>query len=194
MKHSLKLFCLALAVAGPGQALPLGPELVANGSFESPRNVGWSVDVGWGLDAPPHTGNIGAYTVYPYLGPAYWEQVLTSLTPGASYWVSFWVGNSPFPGPNPNGIEFDFGSDVFSASNLGDEYQELTFTHVASSSAETIHITGYNQETAIFLDDVSVREILPAGAPEVDARCFPQGLLLVGLLLLVSRRTERSLT
>ena len=183
----LLLYFLCLLLAGSAQAMPLGPELVSNGGFESSRTVGWSVDVGWGLDGPPHTGARSAYTVYPLLGPAYWEQVLTGLTPGTPYLVSFWVANSPFFGPDPNGIQFDFGSDVYSASDLGEDFQELSFTHVAASRSETIHISGYNQEGAIFLDDVSVREILPAAAPEMDPASLPGAVLLVGLLLVSGR-------
>ncbi|MFN8613711.1 MAG: hypothetical protein U0931_39620 [Vulcanimicrobiota bacterium] len=190
MKRGFFLLTTALCCTSVASAVPLGPELVINGDFEAPRNVGW-IDVGWGLDAPPHTGTRGAYTVYPVLGPAYWEQTLTGLTPGASYLVSFWVGNSPAFVPNTNGIEFDFGSEVYSAFQLGDDYQELGFTHVAASSSETIHITGFNYETAIFLDDVSVRQVLPDGAPELDGTAIPQGLLLIGWLLLASRRRSR---
>ena len=174
------------------QAVPLGPELVVNGGFETFRFAGWTNDF-WGNDAPPHSGARGAFSIGESLGESNLDQLILGLMPGQSYLVSFWAGNS-FQSPTPasNGILISLGSDSFSTFDVGEPYQEFTFTATPGATSESLHITGFNSGRAFFLDDVSVRQILPdpAAAPELD-RSGATSALTVMLVLLLWRREQK---
>ena len=191
MRKPLWVTILVVALNYAAQAAPLGPELVTNGSFETFGFVGWSNDF-WGNDAPPHSGVRGAFSIGESLGASNLDQVISGLQPGEAYLISFWAGNSfQSSTPNSNGIFVSFGVDSFSVFDVGEPYQEFSFTATPSGASESLHITGFNDPRAFFLDDVSVRQVLPdpAGAPELG--CTGGLETLAGALLLLALASSR---
>lgn len=185
------LILLLLLLSGPAQAVPVvvGPELVADGSFETFFLPDWT-RFGWGHDAPPHTGNRAVFTIFDTPNVATIGQMISGLVPGETYLISLWVGNS-FQSrvPMSNGVTVSFGLDTFSAFDVGEAYTELTFLSVASAPSQSLAVSGFNDPRAFFLDDVSVRQVAEA-APELGATGLPRALLI--LLLLGSSCSLRS--
>lgn len=186
MNRPLWFSLLVLTLHYAGQAVPLGPELVLNGGFET-RFAGWTNQF-WGNDAPPHSGARAAFSISEFLGESTLDQLISGLIPGASYQVSFWAGNSfQSDTPNSNGIQVSLGADTFSTFDVGEPYQEFSFIDIPGQGSEPLHITGFNNPRAFFLDDVSIRQVLPdpSGAPELDQMGAQQAAGVILLLLLL---------
>lgn len=184
MQRYLIFLLWLLTVSARAMPVLVGPELVVDGSFEKSFLPDWT-EFGWGHDAPPHTGSRAVFTIFDVPDVATISQTITGLVPGQSYLISFWVGNS-FQSrvPLSNGISVHFGTDTFSAFDVGEAYSQLSFVSMARAASQTLSLSGFNDPRAFFLDDVSVREVAEA-APELGAGGLPQGLLLSALVLLV---------
>ncbi len=187
------LLILLWLAGGPVRAAPLlvGPELVTDGSFERLFLPDWS-EFGWGRDGPPHSGAIGMFTIFDTPDVAFLSQVIEGLLPGETYLISLWVSNS-FQSrvPMSNGISVEFGTDRFTAFDVGEDYAELTFLSVAGAPSQVLTLSGFNDPRAFFLDDVSVRQVA-AGAPELNGEAMGPAFWALSLLFLACRSREWS--
>ncbi len=188
MKRMCLLLMLVFAKTGWS-----APNLVNNPGFEN-FFAGWVRPIGWGADAPPHSGNIGIFS----LGPSDFGNALTQLvqglTVGQIYDVSFWTRNSQIirnPPPGYVGVQVIFAGTVFTAFDTGEVYQQFQFTAPATATSETLSVGGINPDFSVFFDDFSVSEAA-AAAPELSGpQGFTAGLFILSTLaLLLERRGQ----
>lgn len=179
--------------AGPVSA-EFGPNLVANGGFESSNAVagsGWTTSgfIGEGfdhfLDSDPTHAHGGTRS---FAGGAVgsFGSISQSIatTPGMSYNIHLWLANlSGFA--DGTGIQVLWnGNVVYSESDiLGFGYREIVIDPLATSTSTLLTIALQDDSFYLNVDDISVRVV-----PE------PAGLALAGIALaglLLARRKPR---
>lgn len=186
MKPSQTLKSLALAAAlgaaalSAVQAAPVdresGPNLVANGGFESGDFAGWdagAVSFLSGVDGlSAHSGDFGAFG-----GEGVIRQHLTTV-PGAHYNIHFWLRNDGSL-PNRFFVQWD-GATVFDSTGMDAfEYTEFVIDPLASGALTELVIGFRNDFGFIEFDDIAVRVTPEPGS---------LGLLAAGLFAAARRR------
>jgi hypothetical protein len=190
---------LSLAASGAfGQA-----NLVLNGGFETGDFTDWNVngvytcvgasDLCLGLgptvddfDPLAHSGTYAAYLNGPTYSPDTLSQSISTATPGAGYYVTFWLATEA----SQNTVTPNFFDVVWDSQTVGSvvdgtnpDYVEYSFW-VRGTGADTLTFFSGNDPGGFVLDDVSV-----TSAPEPAAL----GLLLVGMTAVsVAARRRRA--
>ncbi len=163
------LACAASAFAGP-VAREFGPDLVANGSFESGTSVagsGWAATgfAGEGFDYlidtdPAHAqsgvrsfagGGIGA--------PGFLTQTLATRA-GTAYNIHFWIANfSGFLDGTQVQVLWN-GAVVYSAFDVpGGGYREIVVDPIATGPTSTLSFGLRDDSFLLNLDNISVRAV-----------------------------------
>jgi outer membrane autotransporter protein len=162
---------VGIALAAPAQAQT---NLVVNPGAETGNFSGWTTNTGWGVwTTPVHSGTYAFYTG-AVGSEAYLAQPL-SLTVGATYTVSLWVGNNCCT-PNEFSVRIGTGTvplsvaPLISQTNTIPTFTFYSATFTATSATELLQIGGYNNPAEIAVDDISVFlnslvPVLPAGSP-----------------------------
>ncbi len=198
MKTSLELLALAalgaLLAAAPAGATVLGPELVVNGGFEADYDTtapqGWSfVGAAGGAQAaavvgPSHSGNelyfFGNHVAFDTL-----SQIIPTVK-DQYYRVETWLAIDNFISQvNPiNSIDGEFNGQTFLFAQDAPDFPFDPFHPNAAYVLMTADIRAYSDLTLlqfmgaastgdVYIDDVSVRQILPdpipGGVPEPAA-------------------------
>jgi hypothetical protein len=143
-----------------------------------------SVDVHDSGHTTSHTGNASLDLAGSSLGGSI-SQVL-SLTEGASYQLSLWVGNHWFhTDPNPYKVlEISWGgtavaSEIIPLTSTGSEisWSQLTYTVTAPSSLTELRLATPTLNGGPLIDDISVTLV---AVPELSTVTLATGLALLG--------------
>lgn len=206
----MKLLSLAagllVAVMGmPAWAATLGPNLIVNGDFES--DVG-NVEQpsGWTLTPAPNepraaaVGGIGRNQSRGYFfGSTDGYDQLSQVVPTLSlheYQIDMWIQVDNFLDvSNPDNSFFSqFLPYSFNLTqDAGDaDYYLLSVTRLAFSSETTFNILGNSRSGNIYIDDISVREVLPDGPAGVVPEPATWALMIAGFGLAGMRMRRRS--
>jgi hypothetical protein len=182
------LIAAAGLIAAPVHAATFGAELVTNGGFEADTNT--TTPAGWTFQAAASGAQAGAT-----LGPAYSGNnvyffgntlafdTLSQMIPtvaGKIYRVEAWLAIDNFvdlPGPPQNSIDGEFNHNTFlfaqAAPNFPFDpfhpnaaYQLMGLDMMATGSSTLLQFMGASPSGNVYIDDVSVREVLPGGIPE----------------------------
>lgn len=179
MPRHLKVLLVAVVICMPGL---LFADLVTNGGFEVYTDgnpvVGGLLPTGWtfvhGTDfltfdscgnvvgaVPAHSGSCAMDFASNHIIAM--SQTLAT-TPGASYSISFWLGNFAdlgAPADNQFTVVFD-GVVVFNTMNMVvQDYGLINVLGTATGSSAVLTLGGYNTPEHIGLDDVSVNAAIP---------------------------------
>ena len=208
MKTSLEFLALAalgaLLTATPAGATVLGPELVINGGFEADHNttapLGWSfLGAPGGAQAaavvgPSYTGNnlyfFGNHVAYDTL-----SQIIPTVV-DQYYRVETWLAIDNFISQvNPiNSIDGEFNGQTFLFAQDAPDYPFDPFHPNAAYVLMTADIRAYSTLTLlqfmgaastgdVYIDDVSVRQILPDPIPGSVPEPAAWMLMLAGFAL-----------
>jgi hypothetical protein len=176
---------LATSASASRVELKLGPNLVANGGFESGLS-GWSTTgffaqgFDFGVDGQAHTGN-NAFFGGAIGGLGFLTQTIAT-TPGRLYGVTLWLASDGFL-PNEFQVLANNTSLLDSTDLLIQGYRQISLSFVASSAATTLRFGFRNDSGLLHLDDVNT-----SLAPEPATLL----LIIVGLgALRVGRRSVR---
>ena len=165
---------LFAAIAAPASAVTLGSNLVVNGDFEADvGNVeqpsGWTLTPASGDPRAAAVAGIGRDGSRGYFfGSTDSYDQLSQVVPTLSfheYQIDMWIQADNFLDlANPdNSFLAQFLPYSFSLTqDLGDsDYFLLSVTRLAFSSETTFNIFGNSRSGNIYIDDISIREILP---------------------------------
>ena len=205
-KAGLALALLTLAdLAALPSAQANGPELVANGGFETGDFSGWTIGPAGDLNVvsavsstnynayPPHSG---LYSVQFASSDAE-DDVLTqtlATSIGSKYSISFWLAFETAPGKAPlDDFKVAFGGDkLLDIENANDfPYTHYQFSAIATGATTSLTFSGRTPPGTFYLDDISVTDAGLAAVPEASSVVSLGLLLLLGVGgLVVSRRRK----
>jgi hypothetical protein len=184
MKTPTKILLALTAAAALSIAHPASANLITNPGFETGDFTGWTnvngVVVGTFFGFAPHSGNFQAANTTGSLTQS------VATTPGASYTIDFWLGNTVNSLPNSFSVSWG-GVPLFSLTNQSSfGYTEYTFNATALTASTALQF-GFLEPVGAsgiwFLDDVSVN---PAGVgvPDGGSTVSLLGCALLGLAAL----------
>ena len=190
MRHSIVVLAAGLALAS---SAPAAGAQVVNGSFESPGTTlgcpsffggvvgttitGWTVGSGnvdyicslWTAD-----DGVMSLDMNGSAAASIYQDV--ALTPGASYRLSFAMGENFFAGPNPKTMDvtigslptwsFSFDNPAATAADMGWATNTVDFVANAATMRLTFASTTAECCWGPALDDVSIALISPTAVPE----------------------------
>lgn len=182
-RSSVRLVSIA-CVAACGLAATAHANLVVNGGFETGDFSGWTVTTA------PAGSNLNVYAGQAFDGNfaasfaangGLYDGIAQSLatTAGQEYEITFWVNNL---GIENDSLLIDWeGATVLNLTPLGtglESWEQITLTVLATQNGSSFGIRGFDAQSGIGLDAVSVVAVPAPGA----------AILLVGA---VGRRRRR---
>lgn len=165
----------SLVVVSATLTVPASAELVTNGGFETGDFTGWTVEnapVGSNLviynDSTPFGSHYASFAANG--GDYDGISQLLATTAGQEYSVSFWVNNF---GVENDSLLIDWeGVTVQNLTPLGTELEswtQISFNVTALSDGSLFRIRGFDAQSAIALDAISVTQIPAPGVAAVLA-------------------------
>jgi hypothetical protein len=129
-----------------------------NGGFETGNLTGWTENGALAISSVPNLGAFSAVFFSNSSEPATLSQTLSGFTVGNEYQLSFFLNTQ---GQIPNGLTASVGGVEFlTLTNITTTgFPNYTANFTASSTSETLTFSGFNDQDASFLDDISVTAV-----------------------------------
>lgn len=148
--------CVLLCISFLSVAAAEGPDLVANGSFETGDSTGWDpFNTAEVVDTAPHSGNYCAK-----VGKNSGYEQTVALSPNTNYVLTGWA-KTENGAVMTLGVKNYGGPEIFSTT-VSAEYQKLTVTFTTGPETQTTTIYGYRQNSgsgAGYFDDVELTPV-----------------------------------
>lgn len=95
------------------------------------------------------------------------SQIISGLTVGETYDVSFWASNSIDGFEADDGVQARFANQTFRSFAIGEVYQQFRISAVATASSEELVLSAKNPNFTVFFDGVEVAARAQA-VPEIN--------------------------